>query len=71
MLIWKLYMIMKAGDVTDTLELALQALGCGNAKVLQLPRLLSNKGRCYVSGELASWLCGHRVEHARGSPFHP
>jgi hypothetical protein len=50
---WKLCTTMKAGDVTDTLELALQASGCDNAKVMQRPRLLSDNGPCYVAGELA------------------
>jgi putative transposase len=30
---------MRAGDVTDTLELALAASGCGTAKVVHRPRL--------------------------------
>ena len=34
---WKLCTTMKAGDVTDTLELALQASGCDSARVLHKP----------------------------------
>jgi putative transposase len=68
---WKLCTTMKAGDVTDTLELALQASGCDNAKVMQRPRLLSDNGPCYVAGELADWLSGIGMEHTRGSPCHP
>ena len=68
---WKLCTTMKAGDVTDTLELALQASGCDNARVMQRPRLLSDNGPCYVAGELAAWLDGQGMEHTRGSPCHP
>jgi transposase InsO family protein len=68
---WKLCTTMKAGDVTDTLELALQASGCDNARVIQRPRLLSDNGPCYIAGELATWLDGKGMEHTRGSPSHP
>jgi transposase InsO family protein len=39
---WKLCTNMKAGDVTDTLELALEASGCDSATVHHKPRLLSD-----------------------------
>ena len=68
---WKLCTTMKAGDVTDTLQLALQASGCDNARVMQRPRLLSDNGPCYVASELAAWLDGQGMEHTRGSPSHP
>jgi putative transposase len=50
---WKLCTTMKTSDVTDTLDLALQASGCDQAKVAHKPRLLSDNGSSYVSGELA------------------
>ena len=53
---WKLCTTMKAGDVTDTLELALQASGCDQVNVRYKPRLLSDNGASYISGELAEWL---------------
>lgn len=40
----KLCRTMKARDVTDMPELALNASGCNNATVVQKPRLLSDKG---------------------------
>ena len=43
---------MKAGDVTDTLKLALAASGCDQATVLHKPRLLSDNGSSYVAGDL-------------------
>jgi len=68
---WKLCTTMKAGDVTDTLELALQTSGCGSAKVRQRPRLLSDNGPCYIASDLALWLEGQNMEHTRGAPNHP
>src|SRR6266540_646197 len=46
---------MKAEDVTHTLELALTVSGCDQARVVHKPRLLSDNGPSYVSGELAEW----------------
>jgi putative transposase len=68
---WKLCATMKAGDVTDTLELALRASGCNSARVAQRPRLLSDNGPSYVASDLAAWLSDHGMEHTRGSPNHP
>ena len=50
---WKLCTTMKTSDVTVTLDLALQASGCDQAHVVHKPRLLSDNGSSYVSGELA------------------
>ena len=68
---WKLCTTMKAGDVTDTLELALQASGCDQATVFHKPRLLSDNGSSYISGDLAEWLDDQSMEHVRGAPYHP
>jgi putative transposase len=68
---WKLCTTMKAGDVTDTLELALTASGCNQAHVRHRPRLLSDNGASYVSGELAEWLDKQHMSHVRGAPYHP
>jgi transposase InsO family protein len=62
---------MKADDVTDTLNLALKASGCDSAKVLHKPRLLSDNGSSYISGDLADWLHDHDMDHVRGAPYHP
>lgn len=43
---WKLCTNMRAGDVTDTIELALTASGCDQAVVRHKPRLLSDNGSC-------------------------
>ena len=68
---WKLCTTMAANDVTDTLNLALQASGLEQVAVVHRPRLLSDNGPCYVSGELAQWLERERMRHTRGAPFHP
>lgn len=68
---WKLCATMKTSDVTDTLELALQASGCDQVTVRHKPRLLSDNGASYVSGELADWLGNEGMDHVRGAPYHP
>lgn len=68
---WKLCTTMKTSDVTDTLELALQASGCDQVAVQHKPRLLSDNGASYVSGELSDWLKGQGMDHVRGAPYHP
>ena len=68
---WKLCTNMKAEDVTDTLDLALQASGCDQVHVAHKPRLLSDNGSSYVSGDLAEWLQDKGMKHSRGAPYHP
>ena len=68
---WKLCTNMKAQDVTDTLDLALQDSGCDQVHVAHKPRLLSDNGSSYVSGELAEWLDDKGMDHVRGAPYHP
>ena len=67
----KLCSTMRASDVTETIELALAASGCDQAVVQHKPRLLSDNGSCYISGELAEWMQKQEMEHIRGAPFHP
>jgi len=68
---WKLCTNMRAEDVTDTLKLALEASGCANARIEHKPRLLSDNGSSYISGDLAEWLGDQKIEHVRGAPNHP
>jgi putative transposase len=68
---WRLCTTMRAQDVTDTLELALRASGLEQAKVAHRPRLLSDNGSSYISGELADWLGDRQMAHTRGAPHHP
>ena len=62
---------MKAEDVTDTLELALQVSGIDSARVVHRPRLLSDNGSSYLSADLAEWLNDKKMQHIRGAPYHP
>ena len=68
---WKLCTTMKAEDVTETLNMALQASGLDQVHVVHRPRLLSDNGSSYISGDLAEWLSDRNIEHIRGAPCHP
>ena len=68
---WKLCTTMTAGDVTETLDLALQAADLDRANVVHRPRLLSDNGSSYISGDLAEWLKSRGIQHSRGAPYHP
>ena len=68
---WKLCINMRAQDVMDTLDLALQASGCDQVHVVHKPRLLSDNGSSYVSGDLAEWLKDRGMKHSRSAPYHP
>jgi transposase InsO family protein len=68
---WKLCTTMSANDVTDTLDLALQASGLDDAPPQRRPRLLSDNGPSYVAGDLSDWLADQGMKHTRGKPYHP
>jgi transposase InsO family protein len=68
---WRLCTTMRAGDVTATLEDALATSGCDSAVVAHRPRLLTDNGSSYISGDLATWLEGEGIDHVRGAPNHP
>ena len=68
---WKLCSTMKTSDVTDTLNMALEASGCDQVNVVHKPRLLSDNGASYISGELANYIKDQGMSHVRGAPYHP
>jgi putative transposase len=68
---WKLCATMRADDVTATLDLALASAGLDHASVAHRPRLLSDNGASYISGDLAEWLDKKNMRHIRGAPYHP
>jgi len=68
---WKLCTSMAATDVEDTLNLALEETGLDQANVVHRPRLLSDNGPCYISGQLADYLDDKGMQHTRGAPYHP
>ena len=49
----------------------LKASGCDQTKVVHKPRLLSDNGSSYISGDLAEWLEDQKIDHVRGAPHHP
>ena len=68
---WRLCTTMKAEDVTETLEQALNASGLDRATARHRPRLLSDNGSSYIATELAQWIEDHQMKHVRGAPYHP
>lgn len=68
---WRLTPTMCADDVTTTLTQALAFSGLDQAPQFARPRLLSDNGPCYISGDLAKWLEKRDIKHIRGAPFHP
>jgi transposase InsO family protein len=70
-LAWKLTPTMSTTDVQETLLMALACTGLDQVLVEHRPRLLSDNGSCYVSGELRSFLERRHIEHTRSAPYHP
>jgi transposase InsO family protein len=68
---WRLCTSMSASDVADTLDDALCFTGLDQVKVRHKPRLLSDNGPCYISGELSGYLQENGMTHTRGRPYHP
>jgi putative transposase len=68
---WRLCTGMSATDVSETLDDALQFTGLSTVKVKHKPRLLSDNGPSYISGDLAAYLEEHDMRHTRGRPYHP
>ena len=64
---WMLRTSMHAADVTETLDLARAKTGIDQVRVLHRPRLLSDNGPCYVSGELADYLDPPDLTHSWGA----
>jgi len=62
---------MATTDVQDTLNLALEETGLDQANVVHRPRLLSDNGPCYISGQFAEYLEDKGMTHTRGAPYHP
>jgi len=65
---WELCKNMCSDDVERIISKALDVTGL---KVDERPRLLSDNGSCYVSGDLAEYLGDKSITHVRGKPFHP
>lgn len=68
---WKLTPTMNHTDVEQTLDMALATTGVKQVAVKHRPRLLSDNGSAYISGDLADYLAQHGIRHTRGAPYHP
>ena len=68
---WRLCSGMSADDVKQTLDLAIAESGVDHVYVRHRPRLLSDNGPCYISGELKEYLRDRGFSHTRGRPYHP
>ena len=68
---WTLTASMGASDVKDTLDQAIAVTGVTSVPVKHRPRLLSDNGPAYLSGELKEYLADHQMTHTRGAPYHP
>jgi transposase InsO family protein len=65
---WELCSTMKAVDVKNTLN---SALNHPNVSLDSPPKLLSDNGSCYISRELKLFLDDFHIQHLRGRPNHP
>lgn len=68
---WKLFTSMSASDVKELLDMAVEKTNIGSISVRHKPRLLSDNGPCYLSGELKKYLQSKEITHTRGAPYHP
>jgi len=68
---WKLFSSMSSDDVQELLDHAIEKTGVTRIKVKHRPRLLSDNGPCYVSGQLQKYLEDRKIGHVRGQPYHP
>lgn len=67
---WRLSPTMGATDLTETLDEAIAITGVDQVKVKHRPRLLSDNGPAYLSGELREYLGERKMAHTRGAPYH-
>jgi len=54
---------MTAVDVQELLDLAIAITGVEQVKVRHRPRLLSDNGPCYLSGDLQKYLEDKQIKH--------
>jgi len=68
---WRLCSGMSAEDVKATVDDAIAVSGVKHVYLRHRPRLLSDNGPCYISGELKQYLADQGFLHIRGKPYHP
>ncbi|WP_295897889.1 transposase [uncultured Bartonella sp.] len=67
----KAFLLGVVVNVTDTVQLTIDASGCNNPKVKQPPRLLSDNGPAYIAEDLEKRLKKHGIVQLHGAPMHP
>ena len=70
-LTWRLCRTMKAEDVKQTLDMAIEETGVTHVHIYQRPRLLSDNGPGFISSELKEYLLEHSIKHIRTKLYHP
>jgi transposase InsO family protein len=68
---WRLCSTMATQDVTATIDDAIAWSQVDHVYIRHRPRLLSDNGPCYISGELKQYLADQGFTHTRGKPYHP
>ena len=68
---WRLCSGMATEDVKATIKDAIAVSGVDHVYVNHRPRLLSDNGPCFISGELKQYLADQGFTHTRGKPYHP
>ncbi len=68
---WRLCTGMSAEDVKETIDLAIAESGVDHVLIRHRPKLLSDNGPCYISGELKDYLADKGFTHTRSRPYHP
>lgn len=66
---WELCKNMRSDDVERIVSKALEITGLRTTD--ERPKLLSDNGSCYVSGDLKDFLEEQSITHIRGKPLHP
>lgn len=65
---WELCSTMTTKDVEQTVDKALERVGLPST---QRPKLLSDNGPCYISGQFKEYVENKDIKHIRGKPNHP
>jgi putative transposase len=68
---WRLFTAMRATDVKELLDVAVERTQVTEVALRHRPRLLSDNGSAYVSEELKEYLEARGIAQTHGAPYHP
>jgi putative transposase len=68
---WRLFTAMRATDVKELLDVAVERTQVTEVALQHRPRLLSDNGSAFVSEELREYLETRGIAQTRGAPYHP